>query len=383
MKRGRTLSGLAALLVLSAAAIGTVVVVVALVRSDDAPESPARLNPDDKKPLVVIEDRVITEFHLDLAREYHRLRKGKDGFLLPDHGILLDAISLAAWELILKKYGQAATPEEIAEERARQIRESRDRETLNKILQLLDRYPGMFEWIMVRPTLTNNRIHRLHQQQVIQQERLRALGQMASGIAHDFNNALAPIVAYSELLLAQPERLGERERVIGFLDMILTSAQDAAGVVRRVRTAPGPGRTDHVPGTPRARGAAHLQRPLRTAHPGNGHRAAYGQFVASLVRGQILGDVRRRREFLSRFGRHPRARQGAVLGRGDQPQGVPVAAPAPVPEAARRPLPVEDDVVGPRSAEVVAGGQSRGTASDHDDVGLGVGGCGHVSSRMV
>src|SRR5450432_672780 len=39
------------------------------------------------------------------------------------------------------------------------------------------------------------------QQVVVQQERLRALGQMASGVAHDVNNALSPIVAYSELLL--------------------------------------------------------------------------------------------------------------------------------------------------------------------------------------
>src|SRR5208282_2399049 len=36
------------------------------------------------------------------------------------------------------------------------------------------------------------------QQVVVQQERLRALGQMASGVAHDINNALSPIVAYSE-----------------------------------------------------------------------------------------------------------------------------------------------------------------------------------------
>ena len=40
------------------------------------------------------------------------------------------------------------------------------------------------------------------QQVVVQQERLRALGQMASGVAHDVNNALSPIVAYSELLLS-------------------------------------------------------------------------------------------------------------------------------------------------------------------------------------
>ena len=45
------------------------------------------------------------------------------------------------------------------------------------------------------------------QQQAIQQERLRALGQMASGIAHDFNNALAPILGFTELLLAHPEDL--------------------------------------------------------------------------------------------------------------------------------------------------------------------------------
>ncbi len=40
------------------------------------------------------------------------------------------------------------------------------------------------------------------QQVVVQQERLRALGQMASGVAHDINNALSPVLAYSELLLS-------------------------------------------------------------------------------------------------------------------------------------------------------------------------------------
>ena len=39
------------------------------------------------------------------------------------------------------------------------------------------------------------------QQQVIQQERLSAIGQMASGIAHDFNNTLTPILGFTELLL--------------------------------------------------------------------------------------------------------------------------------------------------------------------------------------
>jgi len=50
------------------------------------------------------------------------------------------------------------------------------------------------------------------QQTVVQQERLRALGQMASGVAHDINNALCPIVAYSELLLKTLSNLPETDR---------------------------------------------------------------------------------------------------------------------------------------------------------------------------
>ena len=38
---------------------------------------------------------------------------------------------------------------------------------------------------------------RATQKQVIQQERLSAIGQMASGIAHDFNNTLTPILGFS------------------------------------------------------------------------------------------------------------------------------------------------------------------------------------------
>jgi signal transduction histidine kinase len=70
------------------------------------------------------------------------------------------------------------------------------------------------------------------QQNLVQQERLRALGQMASGIAHDINNALAPVLGYSELLLkdVDPERRDEIDK----LKIINTAAKDAAGVVRRL-----------------------------------------------------------------------------------------------------------------------------------------------------
>ena len=45
------------------------------------------------------------------------------------------------------------------------------------------------------------------QQQVMQQERLRALGQMASGIAHDINNAISPVALYTESLLEHEQNL--------------------------------------------------------------------------------------------------------------------------------------------------------------------------------
>jgi signal transduction histidine kinase/ActR/RegA family two-component response regulator len=73
------------------------------------------------------------------------------------------------------------------------------------------------------------------QQQLVQQERMQAMGQMASGVAHDFNNALSPILGSAELLLESPEMLDDREELIDSLQTIRTSALDAANVVRRLR----------------------------------------------------------------------------------------------------------------------------------------------------
>ena len=73
------------------------------------------------------------------------------------------------------------------------------------------------------------------QVQVVQQERLRALGQMSAGIAHDFNNALAPVIGFSELLLAVPAALNDTAKTRHYLELIHTGATDAACVVRRLR----------------------------------------------------------------------------------------------------------------------------------------------------
>ncbi len=73
------------------------------------------------------------------------------------------------------------------------------------------------------------------QQQLIQQERLHALGTMASGIAHDFNNALTPILSFSEMLIHHPEILEDKEKISTSIQRMNVAAQDAAHVVRRLR----------------------------------------------------------------------------------------------------------------------------------------------------
>jgi signal transduction histidine kinase/ActR/RegA family two-component response regulator len=73
------------------------------------------------------------------------------------------------------------------------------------------------------------------QQQVIQQERLSALGQMAAGIAHDFNNTLMPILGFADVLLQNERMLDDKAEARQCLEMLRTSAKDAASVVSRLR----------------------------------------------------------------------------------------------------------------------------------------------------
>jgi len=71
------------------------------------------------------------------------------------------------------------------------------------------------------------------QHTVMQQERLRALGQMASGIAHDINNAISPVSLYTESLLEREPNLSERAR--GYLTTIQRAIDDVARTVARMR----------------------------------------------------------------------------------------------------------------------------------------------------
>ncbi len=73
------------------------------------------------------------------------------------------------------------------------------------------------------------------QNQVVQRERFRAFGEMASGVVHDFNNTLVSVIGYSELLLGDESALRDPEMVREYLQIMLTAGLDATHVVGRLR----------------------------------------------------------------------------------------------------------------------------------------------------
>ena len=74
---------------------------------------------------------------------------------------------------------------------------------------------------------------RQSQQAVVQNERLRALGEMASGIAHDINNAISPAGIYAQLLLETEDALSPSVRE--YLETIERAIDDVAQSMGRMR----------------------------------------------------------------------------------------------------------------------------------------------------
>src|SRR6266850_1975175 len=110
---------------------------------------------------------------------------------------------------------------------------SEKHELQTKILSTEEQCRSLFNQARLRDELqTAYDELRQTQQSVMQQERLRALGQMASGIAHDINNSLSPIVAFSEMVLRKEANLTDNSRKN--LEHIRTSAEDIAQTVARM-----------------------------------------------------------------------------------------------------------------------------------------------------
>ena len=71
------------------------------------------------------------------------------------------------------------------------------------------------------------------QRQMLRQERLRLVGQIASGVAHDINNALSPVLGYADLLLASERDLSDKTRK--YLKRIKQAGESIADTVERLR----------------------------------------------------------------------------------------------------------------------------------------------------
>jgi two-component system cell cycle sensor histidine kinase/response regulator CckA len=96
------------------------------------------------------------------------------------------------------------------------------------ITPVCDEQGNITHFISIRRDITEEKAV---QQQLQQQERLAAVGQLAAGIAHDFNNTLAVIVLYSQLLQRNPHLTPkDQER----LATIYRQAQQAASLTQQV-----------------------------------------------------------------------------------------------------------------------------------------------------
>ena len=75
--------------------------------------------------------------------------------------------------------------------------------------------------------------HRRAEQQLLQAQRMEAVGQLAGGIAHDFNNLLGVILGYGELASRE---LGEEHPSHRRIEAIREAAERAAALTRQILT---------------------------------------------------------------------------------------------------------------------------------------------------
>jgi signal transduction histidine kinase len=144
---------------------------------------------------------------------------GQRHFITADRGQILN--------LLLSTY-------EAAIQRNKELSSTRDtlRQTNQELQQLTHELEDRVS-LRTQELEFSNQALRQAQQALIQQERLSALGQMASGIAHDINNAISPIALYTDSLLERETGLSASGR--NDLTTIQRAIDDVGQTVGRLR----------------------------------------------------------------------------------------------------------------------------------------------------
>ncbi len=169
-----------------------------------------QLTPEERMPILVLTADV------NLETRHRALQVGASDFLTKPFDQIEVLLRIRHLLQIRSQHLQLTDRNEVLEDRVRE-RTAELSQTLHEL---------------------ENTVHQLRstQQQVIQHERLSALGAMAAGLAHDFNNALSLILGYSELLQGDLSDSPQKARADDYLGIITDAAQDAAKMFGRLRS---------------------------------------------------------------------------------------------------------------------------------------------------
>ena len=99
-------------------------------------------------------------------------------------------------------------------------------ETEDEIGNLADAFNNMYESLKRRETEKKQL-----EEQLLQSQKMEAIGTLAGGIAHDFNNILGAIIGYSELAMLD---MRKDEQVYNYLAQVLKAGQRATDLVNQI-----------------------------------------------------------------------------------------------------------------------------------------------------
>jgi PAS domain S-box-containing protein len=96
-----------------------------------------------------------------------------------------------------------------------------------------DRLRGLNEELERRVEERTSALHKT-EAQLLQSQKMEAIGRLAGGIAHDFNNLLSVIISFSEMLMEDAEKASVPPNVISDLDEIKKAGLRAADLTRQL-----------------------------------------------------------------------------------------------------------------------------------------------------